>query len=74
MDGHRTRVQRVRRPGEIHHDPPRQPLPQRRARVAALAASCSKRTYLSVKHKRIASHRGPMKALVAVEHAMLVAA
>ena len=42
--------------------------------IAALAASRSKRTYFSAKYKRIASHRGPMKALVAVEHAMLVAA
>jgi hypothetical protein len=41
--------------------------------IAALA-SRSKRTYFSAKYKRIASHRGPMKALVAVEHAMLVAA
>ena len=42
--------------------------------IAALAASRSKRPYFSAKYKRIASHRGPMKALVAVEHAMLVAA
>jgi transposase len=42
--------------------------------TASLAASRSKRTYFSAKYKRIASHRGPMKALVAVEHAMLVAA
>ena len=42
--------------------------------TAALAASRSKGTYFSAKYKRIASHRGPMKALVAVEHAMLVAA
>ena len=42
--------------------------------IAALAASRSKGTYFSAKYKRIASHRGPMKALVAVEHAMLVAA
>ena len=42
--------------------------------IAALAASRSKGTYFSAKYKRIAAHRGPMKALVAVEHAMLVAA
>lgn len=42
--------------------------------IAALAASRSKGTYFSAKYKRIASRRGPMKALVAVEHAMLVAA
>ena len=42
--------------------------------IAALAASRSKGTYFSAKYKRIAARRGPMKALVAVEHAMLVAA
>jgi transposase len=42
--------------------------------TAALAASRSKGTYFSAKYKRIAARRGPMKALVAVEHAMLVAA
>jgi transposase len=42
--------------------------------IAALSASRSKNTYLSAKYRRIAYRRGPMKALVAVEHAMLVAA
>jgi len=42
--------------------------------IAALAASRSKGTYFSAKYKRIAARRGPMKALVAIEHAMLVAA
>lgn len=42
--------------------------------TAALAASRSKGTYFSAKYKRIAAHRGPIKALVAVEHAMLIAA
>jgi len=42
--------------------------------TAALAASRSKQTYFSAKYKRIAARRGPMKALVAVEHSMLVAA
>ena len=42
--------------------------------TAALSVSRSKGTYFSAKYKRIASHRDPMKALVAVEHAMLVAA
>ena len=36
--------------------------------VAAMAASRSKGTYFSAKYRRIASRRGPMKALVAVEH------
>ncbi len=30
-------------------------------------------TYLSAKYRRIASRRAPIKALVAVEHAMLIA-
>lgn len=43
-------------------------------RVAALAASNSRRTYFSAKYKRLAARRGKMKALVALEHAMLIAA
>ena len=42
--------------------------------VAALAASCSKDTYLSARYRRIATRRGPMKALDAPEHSMLIAA
>lgn len=42
--------------------------------TAALSASRSKRTYFSAKYRRVASRKGPMKAVVAVEHAMLVAA
>ena len=42
--------------------------------VAALSACRSKGTYFSAKYRRIAYRRGPMKALVAVEHSMLVAA
>ena len=41
--------------------------------VAAMSAARSKNTYLGVKYRRIASRRGPMKAIVAVEHAMLLA-
>jgi transposase len=41
---------------------------------AALASTRSKDTYFAAKFKRIASRRGPMRALVAVEHAMAVAA
>ena len=41
--------------------------------VAAMSAARSKGTYLATKYRRIASRRGPMKALVALEHAMLVA-
>lgn len=41
--------------------------------VAAMSAARSKDTYLSVKYRRIASRRGPVRAIVAVEHAMLIA-
>ena len=42
-------------------------------RVAALSAARSHDTYLAAKYRRIASRRGPVKAIVAVEHAMLIA-
>jgi transposase len=42
--------------------------------VAALNQAKSKNTYFSAKYRRLASTRGPMKAIVAVEHAMLTAA
>ena len=41
--------------------------------TAALSASRSKDTYLAAKYRRIASRRGPIKAFVALEHAMLIA-
>jgi transposase len=42
--------------------------------IAALSAARSTNTYFSAKYKRIASRRGPMRAIVAVEHAMIIAA
>ena len=42
--------------------------------TAALSASRSKDTYLATKYRRITARRGPMKALVAVEHSILTAA
>ena len=42
--------------------------------IAALAVARSKNTYFSAKYKRIAARRGPMRAIVAVEHAMVIAA
>jgi len=42
--------------------------------VAALNQAKSKNTYFSAKYRQLASTRGPMKAIVAVEHAMLTAA
>jgi transposase len=41
--------------------------------AAAMACSQNPRTYLGAKYRRIASHRGPKKANVAVQRAMLVA-
>lgn len=42
--------------------------------IAALAVLRSKNTYYAAKYRRIAARRGPMRALVAVERAMIVAA
>ena len=41
--------------------------------IAAMSASRSKDTYFAAKFRRIAASRGPVKAVVALEHAMLVA-
>ena len=41
--------------------------------IAAMSAARSHDTYLAAKYRRIAARRGPVKAIVAVEHAMLIA-
>jgi transposase len=41
--------------------------------VAAMSASRSKGTYFSAKFRRVATRGGPVKAIVAIEHAMLIA-
>jgi transposase len=41
--------------------------------IAALAATRAKGTYLQARYKRVASRRGHNRALVAVQHSMLVA-
>ena len=41
--------------------------------IAALAATRQKNTFYSARYRRLASRRGPMKALVAIEHSILVA-
>ncbi|WP_434616634.1 IS110 family transposase [Arthrobacter sp. A5] len=41
--------------------------------IAAMSASRSKNTYLSVKYRRIAGRRGRVKAIVAIEHVILTA-
>jgi transposase len=42
--------------------------------IAALSVARSKSTYFSAKYNHIATRRGPMRAIVAVEHAMVIAA
>jgi transposase len=39
--------------------------------IAAMAASRSRDTYLAARYRRIASRRGPPKAVVAIERTML---
>ncbi len=41
--------------------------------IAAMAAARTKDTYLAAKYRRVASRRGPIKAIVAIEHAILIA-
>lgn len=41
--------------------------------IAAMSAARSHDTYYAAKYRRIASRRGPIKAVVAIEHAMLIA-
>jgi hypothetical protein len=41
--------------------------------ISAMVVAHSGDNYLAAKHRRLASRRGPIKALVAVEHAMLIA-
>ncbi len=65
--------QRVRRPGEVDQDPARQPLPQGALGAAAMSCAQHPDTYLGARYRRIASRRGPQKANVAIQHAMLTA-
>ncbi len=41
--------------------------------IAALSVSRSKGTYLAARYRRIAARRGPIKAVVAIEHTILTA-
>jgi transposase len=41
--------------------------------IAAMSAARSNGTYYATKYRRIAARRGPVKAIVAIEHAMLIA-
>jgi transposase len=42
--------------------------------IAALSVARSKNTYFAAKYRRLAATRGPMKALVAIEHSMITSA
>ena len=42
--------------------------------VSAMSAARSKNTYFSAKYRRIRARRGPMRALVAIEHALIITA
>src|SRR6185312_15613431 len=42
--------------------------------VSAMSAARSKNTFFSAKYQRIRTRRGPMRALVAVEHALIITA
>ena len=41
--------------------------------IAAMSASRSKDSYLAARYRRIVSHRGKQRAIVAVEHSILTA-
>ena len=41
--------------------------------IAAMSAARANGTYYAAKYRRIAARRGPVKAIVAIEHAMLIA-
>ena len=42
--------------------------------IAAISAARSRNTYLAAKYRRITARRGPLKAIVAIEHSILTAA
>jgi transposase len=42
--------------------------------VSAMSAARSKNSFFSAKYQRIRSRRGPMRALVALEHALIITA
>lgn len=41
--------------------------------VAAMAAAKSKNTYLAARYRRVASRRGPIRGIVAIQHTIIVA-
>ena len=67
-------IQRVGGPGKVNKTRPGNPYLKGALGVAALSVVRRKDTYFWAKYGRITVRRGPMRALVAVEHAMVVAA
>ncbi len=55
------------------HTRPGNPYLKGALRIAAMSVAKSHDTYLSARYRRISSRRGPIKAIVALEHAMLIA-
>ena len=60
-------------PGRVKSTTTRPGNPYLKAGIAAMSAARSHDTYLTAKYRRIAARRGPIKAIVALEHAMLIA-
>jgi transposase len=52
---------------------PENPYLKSALRIGAMSAARSHDTYLAAKYRRIASRRAPIKAIVAVEHTILIA-
>ena len=64
--------QRIRRPGEINQDRPGNAYLKGALGICALSIARSNNTHLAAKYRRIASRRGPSRAIVAIERTLLV--
>ncbi len=69
---HHAGEQRVRGTGEVQPHPPRNPYLQGALGVAAMSIARAPSTYLNARYRRIAMRRGPHKANVAIQHALLL--
>ena len=73
MGRDRAGLQRVSRTGQVTKTRPGNRYLKRALGTAALSTTRSKITYLGAKYRRIKSRRGPMKAVAALEHSILIA-
>jgi hypothetical protein len=64
--------ERVRRTGKSTQTRPGDHYLKAALGIAVLAVSRSKTTYLAVKYRRIQSHAGALRAVVALQHTLLV--